>query len=609
MSSNMYRKMRKADLEALNGSIKALSDKYGRESVVDSLKSFKGNHVLIAEDDDGSIVGWKIVDDDGNTVSEIPPASSADIMHDDTDEEDDFWSDDYTDEYDDSYDDSSAYNGAPDAHASRSDSLNQNSATADDKDDIRFLDDDFEETKQYGGYVRYRESSAYDHIGDTAPLHVEDYSDDYDDDNWQDDEESHQARHRKQDGYNKRGTKDSYSNLDDVKRAKKSNRKADKQKHRKAPIIILMIVITVCCALAAVVISSASAGNVSDGITVLLTDARRAITGVDNNANGNGDIDYDSYQQADEHAIAHINVQDGDLPTDIRGELLSAGMVFAAKDFMSAVSDAGAESSIKSGDYIVTGDETADEIVSRMMSGDRIPDGVIGVNSGDDIRTIESSISNAGDTGSITVESFDASVRDIEKWRKSYAMLSTVPDNLPSVEGYIAGGEYNLRAYGTADDLVDAMLSQTESRYEDSGMNATSWFETLTKASMIEKEALFDEDRPLIASVIDNRLARGMKLQIDATVKYANGSDNQRVLNSDLDVDSPYNTYKVNGLPIGPICSAIPDKDIAAVTSHEQTDYLYYVLKDKDGHHEFCTTQEQFEQARQKYMELFGYTD
>ena len=127
-------------------------------------------------------------------------------------------------------------------------------------------------------------------------------------------------------------------------------------------------------------------------------------------------------------------------------------------------------------------------------------------------------------------------------------------------------------------------------------------YQLIVAASLVESEAKVGEDRPLIASVISNRLEVGMKLQIDATVLYAIGHK-ERVLYKDLEVDSPYNTYRIDGLPPTPI-SAVGRASLEAMLRPEQTSYLYYVLADKSGKHAFATTAGEFEalkaEARKK---------
>ncbi|MCA1843187.1 MAG: endolytic transglycosylase MltG [Actinobacteria bacterium] len=118
-------------------------------------------------------------------------------------------------------------------------------------------------------------------------------------------------------------------------------------------------------------------------------------------------------------------------------------------------------------------------------------------------------------------------------------------------------------------------------------------YQLIVAASLVESEAKVKDDRPLIASVIANRLQKGMKLQIDATVLYAIGHKD-KVLYSDLEVDSPYNTYKIDGLPPTPI-SAPGKASLEAMLHPADTTYLYYVLSDKNGKHAFATTPAEFE--------------
>ena len=100
----------------------------------------------------------------------------------------------------------------------------------------------------------------------------------------------------------------------------------------------------------------------------------------------------------------------------------------------------------------------------------------------------------------------------------------------------------------------------------------------MTVASLIEKEAASPEEKPLIASVIYNRMRKDMPLQIDATIQYALKRPKANLSLADLKVDSPYNTYENKGLPPGPICS--PGKEsLQAALNPANTNYLYYVLE------------------------------
>jgi UPF0755 protein len=127
--------------------------------------------------------------------------------------------------------------------------------------------------------------------------------------------------------------------------------------------------------------------------------------------------------------------------------------------------------------------------------------------------------------------------------------------------------------------------------------NGLTPYQTVIVASMVEREAKVPEDRGKIARVIVNRLQRGMKLQIDATVLYALGVQTTAITAHDLAVASPYNTYVVPGLPPGPIAS--PGRaSLEAALNPTPGPWLYYVLADSAGHHAFASTPQEFDRLR-----------
>jgi UPF0755 protein len=117
---------------------------------------------------------------------------------------------------------------------------------------------------------------------------------------------------------------------------------------------------------------------------------------------------------------------------------------------------------------------------------------------------------------------------------------------------------------------------------------ALSRHAAVTLASIVEREAVKPEERPVIAAVYYNRLKKGMRLEADPTVQYALGRHTDRVLYRDLDVESPYNTYRRAGLPPGPIGSP-GAPSLAAAVAPARVPYLFFVAH-PDGHHEFRTT-------------------
>ena len=110
-------------------------------------------------------------------------------------------------------------------------------------------------------------------------------------------------------------------------------------------------------------------------------------------------------------------------------------------------------------------------------------------------------------------------------------------------------------------------------------------------AAMVEEEATFKEEMPLIAGVFLKRLQMGMPIQSDTTIQYILGSQKKEITFEDLKIESPYNTYLHKGLPPGPIANPSLEA-IEAVLHPVKTDYLYFVA-DKQGHHHFTRTYEE----------------
>ena len=175
-----------------------------------------------------------------------------------------------------------------------------------------------------------------------------------------------------------------------------------------------------------------------------------------------------------------------------------------------------------------------------------------------------------------------------------------------SLEGYLYPKTYALTD-PTADDAIRAMLDQFQKETAGldlaSGANGLTEAQIVSMASLIERETAVEDERPTVASVIYNRLADGMPLQIDAAIVYARGGGTQGVTYSDLEIDSPYNVYKNTGLTPGPICSPSVSS-IKAALSPASTDYLYYVASSKlDGSHVFTASDTEFERYKNEYYD------
>ena len=190
----------------------------------------------------------------------------------------------------------------------------------------------------------------------------------------------------------------------------------------------------------------------------------------------------------------------------------------------------------------------------------------------------------------------------LEKMREKYPQVITDEmfdeDVKYALEGYLFPATYPFYVENpTAEEVIDTMLQKTDEILQDDevrigmGNMGLTPHELLTMASLIEAEATMLTDRESIASVFYNRLDVGMPLQTDPTVLYALGEHKDRTLYEDLEVDSPYNTYKIQGLPPGPIANA-GLTSIQAALNPAETEY-YYFLATPDGEVLFNETLEE----------------
>lgn len=162
------------------------------------------------------------------------------------------------------------------------------------------------------------------------------------------------------------------------------------------------------------------------------------------------------------------------------------------------------------------------------------------------------------------------------------------------LQGFLFPATYEFFADETPENIINKMLSEFEKQYKSLSVSYDNIYEIITKASLVEREAKIDSERSKIAGVINNRIKNNMKLQIDATVVYAISDglyDVSRVLYKDLEINSPYNTYRYEGLPIGPIANP-GIKSIKATINPENHSYLYYRTDESknDGSHIFTET-------------------
>jgi len=260
----------------------------------------------------------------------------------------------------------------------------------------------------------------------------------------------------------------------------------------------------------------------------------------------------------------------------------------------------GMDGRIKAGEYRLSNGLSTPEVLRELVDGRlaiqsfTIPEGFTTTQVADLLVT----------KGLINKEKFFS---DVAGENFPYSFIQGLPKDNRRLEGYLFPDTYQVTRGSSESSVIDLMLKRFDlemsqldypARVNKVGMTL---HQAVTIASMVEREARIDEERPLIAGVIYNRMRRSMPLQIDATIQYALGANKPKIYYKDLEIDSPYNTYRIHGLPPGPI--AMPGKSsLLAAVNPARTEYLYYVAK-PDGSHAFATTLAEHNANKERYQQ------
>ncbi len=278
----------------------------------------------------------------------------------------------------------------------------------------------------------------------------------------------------------------------------------------------------------------------------------------------------------------------------LAGELKSGGIIRSTWHFILVTRLRGESHRLKAGDYRFNDGMTPDVILKKLVSGDvdylkfSLPEGY----------SIYQAAELLEQKGYFTRTGFLDTCRDTD-------LLAGLGLKENSAEGYLYPATYNLSRGGSEKQLISQMVEQFEKKYaeltaRDGGAPGFSRHEVVTLASLIEKEAVSSEEKPLISSVFHNRLRVGMPLQSDPTAVYGVRAFAGKVTRSDIERRSPYNTYLVKGLPPGPIGN--PGAEALEAALHPAaTQYLYFVAR-QDGTHQFSRTLEEHNRAVHRYL-------
>lgn len=266
-------------------------------------------------------------------------------------------------------------------------------------------------------------------------------------------------------------------------------------------------------------------------------------------------------------------------------------------------------SNFQAGDYVFTPAMTLDEITEALQNGRVTPIHTITIQEG---LTLEEIAEIYADELHFSKEDFLDIVNDrtyVEQLIDAYPNLLSEdildPDIRTPLEGYLFASTYEFyEQEPSIESIIERMLDKTESvvsNYLDEiDAQGLSVHQAITFASLVEQEARTEDQRRRISGVFYNRLEEGIKLQTDPTVLYALGEHKDRVLYEDLEIESPYNTYHTDGLPIGPIGN-FAENSLEAVVHPEESDYLYF-LHDGEGNIYFSESYDDHLEKREEHI-------
>ena len=277
----------------------------------------------------------------------------------------------------------------------------------------------------------------------------------------------------------------------------------------------------------------------------------------------------------------------------LASDLQQAGVIRSRWHFMLTARLKGAARQLKAGDYRISNAMTPGSIIAKIAAGQvdyrrfTLPEGY----------SIYQAAELLAQKQIFSSDEFLAACRNRDLL-KQHGIAGE------SAEGYLYPATYNLSLDQTPLQLVNQMVLRFRKAYGTAGEGTAgkglSQHQVVTLASIIEKEAVVPQERPLIASVFHNRLRIGMPLQSDPTAVYGVRAFSGKVSGSDLEHKSPYNTYLVKGLPPGPIGNPSADA-IRAALNPTQSTYLYFVAR-KDGTHYFSNSLDEHNRAVYRYL-------
>ena len=302
------------------------------------------------------------------------------------------------------------------------------------------------------------------------------------------------------------------------------------------------------------------------------------------------------WPQPNSSSVSKVTVRSGSTLNAISKQLFEKKIISNEQMFRWAVQIMGKEKEIPIGTFRLVDTQSNYDIIKQLVYGSpelkkvRLLEGW----------SVKQIAEHLNDVMGFEIDEILDIARDHRFLRKHDIKASTI-------EGYLFPSPYLFFDGDSPTSVLDNVVSEYKNFWRDAfrdrarELNMTE-HEVVTLASIIEGEAIYDNERPIISGVYHNRLNRGMRLQADPTIQYIIEDGPRRLLNRDLKIDSPYNTYKYKGLPPGPINSPGAESLKAALYPAEN-EYLFFVARG-DGYHTFTTNEKEHNIAKKQFQKL-----
>ena len=314
-----------------------------------------------------------------------------------------------------------------------------------------------------------------------------------------------------------------------------------------------------------------------------------------------GFINLDKPMDPSSNESVSVVIPRGSATSDIANILEEKSVIDSAFKFKILSKIKGYDGNFKSGEYSFNKSMKPSEIASVIIKGIDNKNTVT-IPEGFSIYKIGKRLE---EKGICTQSEFE---NELENGNFDYSFLPNDISGIERYEGYLYPDTYSFSEHTTAHDIIKACLDNFEKKYNNEIKKLTkksdkSLEEIMTVASIVEREAVKSDERPLVAGVIYNRLGRNMKLQMCSTVQYLLKEDKPVLSIADTEISSDYNTYIHEGLPPGPICNP-GMASIKAAANPEKTKYIYFVVSSKlDGSMEYSSDYDKFLKDKEKYYD------